>query len=352
MRSKTLAEDFHGTIEQNYIPISCLFELTYRCNLRCLHCYISKSKMQELTLQRIFAVLAQLKAAGCLFLALSGGEIFLRKDFFAIANRARDLNFALRLLTNATLIDESIAKKIKPLLPVSVEVSLYGLKDAHDRITGVKGSFEKTVHAIRLLSERGVKVVAKTVIMRQNFADFMRLSAFVKDNLKVDFLGFEGANMISPCDNGNKKPLQYRLSDAQMKEYMRLEAEYIVSRGIKNISLQQEEGESLCRSGIATCNITAYGELNPCVQIKLKKDNNLCDNTFFEIWENHDDFVKLRALKHRDKVDCLDCSVKPFCFNCSGISWLETGSLLSKLPEACRQAKMRQKAYEKVMAVS
>lgn len=352
MRSKILAEDFYGTLEQSCIPMSCLFELTYRCNLRCVHCYISKSKMQELTLREVFAVLAQLKAAGCLFLALSGGEIFLRKDFFAIANRARDLNFALRLLTNGTLINEPNAEKIKALLPVSVEVSLYGLQENHDRITGIKGSFEKTVHAIRLLSEKGVKVVAKTVIMKQSFADFMRLSAFVKNDLKVDFIGFEGSNMISPCDNGNKKPLQYRLSDTQLKEYMRLEAEYIVSRGIKNMALQQGEDENLCRSGITTCNITAYGEVNPCVQIKLRRDNDLRKKTFLEIWKNHDYFVTLRALRHRDKVDCLDCRVKPFCFNCSGISWLETGSLLSKLPEACRQAKIRKKAYEKVMAVS
>ena len=100
----------------NFFPLACLFELTYRCNLSCKHCYVVSKKTKELSKLEVFAILRQLKDMRCLNLIFSGGEILTRKDFFAIAAYARKLNFNIILYTNGTLIDAKTADKIREMM--------------------------------------------------------------------------------------------------------------------------------------------------------------------------------------------------------------------------------------------
>jgi len=91
------------------IPFWMHLDLTYRCHQRCLHCYIPEAWRQgegpepELTTDQVKGILDQLAAAGTFFLALSGGEVFLRPDLTAILEHARKQNFAISLMTSGTL---------------------------------------------------------------------------------------------------------------------------------------------------------------------------------------------------------------------------------------------------------
>jgi MoaA/NifB/PqqE/SkfB family radical SAM enzyme len=76
---------------KNFVPLDVSLELTHRCNFRCQHCYIPDFSLPNLlTTERILSLLEELKAAGTLFLTLTGGEMFLRQDWFTIAQRARE----------------------------------------------------------------------------------------------------------------------------------------------------------------------------------------------------------------------------------------------------------------------
>src|SRR5580704_4476639 len=86
------------------IPISVQVDLTYRCNERCVHCYLDHDDHGEMTTAEVIDVLAQLASAGTLFLTLSGGELLLRTDFFEVLSRARELQFDVKIKTNAILI--------------------------------------------------------------------------------------------------------------------------------------------------------------------------------------------------------------------------------------------------------
>ncbi len=163
----------------NFFPLVCLFELTFHCNLSCKHCYIVRKKTKELSRSEVFDILTQLKDMRCFNLVFSGGEIFTRKDFFDIASYARKLNFNIILYTNGTLIDKKIADRIRELNIFRVEISLYGFKKTHDKITRCKGSFDKTVKGIRLLVENKIKVVVKEVLMAQNISEIWELQKFV-----------------------------------------------------------------------------------------------------------------------------------------------------------------------------
>src|SRR5271168_3603936 len=97
------------------IPLSVQVDLTYRCNERCVHCYLDHNDHGEMTTAEIKHLLDEMAEAGVFILTLSGGEIFLRKDFFDILEHARRLMFCVKLKTNAVLIREKEARRLKDL---------------------------------------------------------------------------------------------------------------------------------------------------------------------------------------------------------------------------------------------
>src|SRR5882762_2075973 len=97
------------------VPLSVQVDLTYRCNERCVHCYLDHDDHGEMSTSEVKNLLDELASAGVLFLTLSGGEILLRKDFFQILEYARELLFGVTLKTNAMLIGEKEAKRIREL---------------------------------------------------------------------------------------------------------------------------------------------------------------------------------------------------------------------------------------------
>src|SRR5260370_4557808 len=168
------------------IPISVQVDLAYRCNERCVHCYLDHDDHGEMTTAEITNLLDQLAGAGVLFLNLSGGEILLRSDFFEILEHARALKFSVKLKTNGVLIREKEAERIRSLGVHSVQISIYSHRpEVHDSITKVPGSLERSVNAIRFLQARGLKVIIANVLMLQNYEDYPGVKALAAD-LGVD----------------------------------------------------------------------------------------------------------------------------------------------------------------------
>ena len=109
------------------IPLGAQLDLTYRCNERCVHCYLDHVDHGEMTLAEIKDLLDQFAAAGVFFLTISGGEIFLRPDLFDILEHARRLMFSVKIKTNAILIREAQAS-------ASARWALRGCRSAFTRI--------------------------------------------------------------------------------------------------------------------------------------------------------------------------------------------------------------------------
>jgi MoaA/NifB/PqqE/SkfB family radical SAM enzyme len=164
-----------GRAERRSVPISVAVELTHACNLDCEMCYLDlqpDKKIGALSTEEWKDVFEQLAQAGCLFLIMTGGELLLRRDWFELATHARSLGFALRLYTNATLIDDATADRIASLRPLGVEVSLHGARaETQDRIARKTGSFDKVMRGVGLLRDRGVPVLLKCVVSRHNFRE-------------------------------------------------------------------------------------------------------------------------------------------------------------------------------------
>jgi len=158
----------HGRI------VNAQIELTYGCNLHCVHCYTDcynrpELIRRELGFDDITHILDQLADLGCLWICFTGGEIFMRSDFLDIYAYARRTGFLVTLFTNATLITERLADALAAQPPFSIDISCHGATDeTFDRITQVRGSFRRFLAGVRLLLDRGLPVKLKANTMTLN----------------------------------------------------------------------------------------------------------------------------------------------------------------------------------------
>lgn len=324
------------TVDEN-IPFTVHFDLTYKCNLKCIHCYVTKeSGKKELSTEEIKSIINQLAEANTLYLTFSGGEIFTRRDFFEIAHYAREKDFALRLLTNGTLITPKIADKIRDLNPISVRMSLYALEPSiHDAVTRSKGSQRKTVKALILLKERGVKVAINSVLMKENVGEFEKLKAFAQE---MDS-GFVFDPGVIPCDDGSKKPLIHRLTENDLIDFFSSN-----SRTSKWEPIEIPDDSPLCGAGLNTIYISPYGEAYPCVSIR-ESCGNLTEQSLSKVWQAPI-LKRLRATKFSDLKECSTCPLRSYCKHCPGLALLEDGDLFGPSQAACTLARARKTTYE------
>jgi len=321
------------------IPFKVDWEVTYRCNLRCSHCYqTGASGDKELTAEQIASALDELADLGCLYLTFTGGEILLREDFFDIAKYARKKEFAIRLFTNGTLIDEKVADKIKNLSPLSVEISLYGMdRLVHENITKIRGSYEKTINALELLRQRDINTVVKCTFMKGNVSEFDRL----KDFAQTIGARFVFSLSVIPRIDGSKDVLGNRLNQEQLQELFRSEdwlTEGITEGGIRSY-------RPLCSAGTNSLYVSPYGEVSPCVILR-EHCGNLTQSPLKEIWESHF-FKKIRCIELENLTECRRCDFSGYCDRCSGLALLETGDLLGPSPNECDLARVRKWAVER-----
>src|SRR5882724_9144931 len=120
------------------VPLSVHLDVTYRCNERCEHCYLDHDGDGEMNTAEIKTLLDQLAAAGVFFLTISGGEPLVRPDCFEIIEHARKLRFNVKFKTNAVLIREKQAKRLRELNVEQVQISVYSHRaEVHDGISKV-----------------------------------------------------------------------------------------------------------------------------------------------------------------------------------------------------------------------
>ena len=186
-----------------------IWNLVRRCNLTCRHCYsISADKdfPGELSTAEVFAVMDDLRAFGVPVLILSGGEPLLRADLFEIAARARALGFYTGLSSNGTLIDDAMAGRIAAVGFDYVGISLDGIAATHDRFRRLAGAFDRSLRAVRLCRDLGIKVGVRYTMTEDNAADLPALLRLLDDE-QIDKFYFSHLNYAG---RGNKN----RVDDA------------------------------------------------------------------------------------------------------------------------------------------
>ncbi len=157
--------------------------LTWECNLSCHHCRPYLPQDGALSFDAVKKHLDTLVHKGSLFLHFTGGEPLVHKDFWKIASYARRRNFALILHTNGTLVTPEVSEKLKDLNFIQVSLTVLGEKArTHDSITGVEGSFEKTISALKILKEKTINVVLATTPLNENQDEISGIKKMAKNH--------------------------------------------------------------------------------------------------------------------------------------------------------------------------
>lgn len=340
MNTLSPIDKFHQQNLEKYLPAYVTMELTYRCNLSCRHCYLTSRKKDELTFDEIKNIIDQTAEAGGFFFCLTGGEIFLRKDFFKIAFYARDKNLALRLLTNGTLIDKKTAGKIKELGPLDVGISIYGAEaETHDYMTQVPGSFSKSLEALRLLNEAGIKTKLKCLVMKKNAGEITQIQKLAEKLGAIANFDLT----VTPQNNGNRNPVEFSVEEKDLiKVYS---SQKNIQKFIKEKIASTEKAKlSLCHAGKDLYSISPEGDVFPCIQWPFTL-GNLRRQSLKQIL-NSKEANWIRQLTLVDIPGCFNCKMIEYCRICPGLNMIEKGDYAKSSNISCREAAARLKSLE------
>jgi radical SAM protein with 4Fe4S-binding SPASM domain len=326
------------------IPIYAVFDVTNRCNLRCLHCYSSEQR-EELTTTDVYHVLDKLSTAGVGMIDFGGGEPLLRTDIFDILTYAKHLGFYTSISTNGTLLDETCVKRLKTLRIDHVCISLDGATpETHDHIRDKKGAYEKTISGIKNCVNAGITTQISTVFMNSNINELRDMYTLL-ESLHVDgwyiydFVPagrgkelqqevltpeqrkrlFEYLQEIAPSSTMTLKPYPYLIT---INSASRTETYFYKKYG------RLTELFKGCLSGRWVCHISSNGDLHPC-HLLPHILGNLTQESFEDIWFNKNNPV-LKELRDRRLVKgtCGKCTYRDVCGGCRAQAFWKTNDYL------------------------
>ena len=157
-------------------PSCCVWEITRKCNFRCKHCGVTAgfARENELTRNEAQELCSELNDIGCRGVALLGGEIFLRPDWFEIAKKIRSYGMDLSIISNGWLINHDAISQIRSLDCKSFAISLDGRRHVHDKIRK-KGSFDRCLKAIDLALDNDIPTSVITTLSKSNVKELTGL---------------------------------------------------------------------------------------------------------------------------------------------------------------------------------
>jgi radical SAM protein with 4Fe4S-binding SPASM domain len=322
-------------------PVTVTFQVTDRCHLDCVHCYQTHGTKGELTLEEIDRVFGEIAAEGTLFLTLTGGEFFMRRDADDILRLSRKHKFAVKLLTTGWHIDDRRAELIRDLGAMQVDLSFYSAEACeHDRVTQVTGSWQRTVDAARRLRARGVLVILKAPVMSMNVAGMTEIARAAAE---LD-CGFTFDPKVTGREDGDMEPAHLRATDDDLRAFYGDERMGIwqvlenAYKGVPRASLNALD-QTPCRAGQDVCGITPEGLVTACHSIPASAGaGDLRQHSFREIWRTSHAIKRIREMTWGSISECATCDVRPYCTRCHAMAFLEDGDITGPSTEACRHA--------------
>jgi AdoMet-dependent heme synthase len=335
----SLIEEFNGKAAARGIPLSAHLDITWRCNERCVHCYLDHDGKGEMTTEEIKDVIRQLADVGTFFLSVSGGEPLLRRDCLEILEYARSLRFQTKLKTNAVMIGRKEAARLKKMGIEKVQISVYSHRpEVHDAITKLPGSLRRTINAIRVLKENNVAVSITNVLMQFNSSHAMAVKKMAQE-LGVEFTIDP---TITPMINGDRSitklgiPLDELYSVMHNEEFVGDVGEFCSP--VSTVDDDILEGYS-CSAGHTLAYISPFGDVFPCVSFPMPC-GNVRKQKFRDIWFDSPALTELRSVRVRDLHTCSHCSHTAYCSRCPGLAYME-GDMRGPSASDCQKSYAR-----------
>lgn len=338
------------------IPLSGGFEITARCNLNCVMCYVRKNVgdhyalENEMTADEIISLTRQARDMGMLNILLTGGEILVRKDFRYIYEEISKLGLIITLYTNGTLITEEWVDWIAKIPPLQVSITMYGASaETYKKVTGSGEAFHRVGRAVDMLLERGIKVELKTTWVKSSVDDYYELLEFAESKgLPLKIVNYIFPTKQNECSN----PLGNRL-DPETLAKKEIEVENYVHERWKDTEtdpvsfdsddldknvVDSTDGAYRCKAGVTSFWLSWRGEILPCAvssEPKVQVENK----NLSEAWNQ---LTKMTSMVPVCE-DCSKCDARQYCMSCPARLHAENGSFTEPADYLCKHIRTRLK---------
>lgn len=330
-------------------PFSVLFELTPKCNLNCIHCYLQNvHSSEQLSYEEITKILDILYDEGILFLTLTGGEILLRKDFLDIYLYAKRRGFLVELFSNGLLFSDDIINVLQKYPPLYIDITLYGAcEKVYREVTKVKGVFDKVLSNCRKIKSAGINLSLRSPIIKETENQMVAMK-HIAEELEAPFIcTFE----ICPTVDQDSSPQSHQVSMSTILKYEFDDYNNQIKSGMRNdIAISEDVIESMKNTFIFSCNvgmnsfvIDYKGNMCPCMKLK-HHGIKLLENTFDSIWEQFSTFSKMKSSK---SYKCSRCDSRYYCDICPAEMEFMFGDYEYRSSDMCTLANFRKNFYKK-----
>ena len=346
----------HGNVRER-LPLQGSIELTYRCNLACEHCWVNLpsgdrgARARELTAPELARISSEIVDAGGLWLLLTGGEVFLRPDFFEIYRDLKRKGLMVLIYTNGTTVTERVADQLAESPPSRVEISLYGVTPGtYQKMTGY-AALDRCLRGVRLLLDRGINLNLKTVVTRSNYDEFLEIrdyamrefGIFLRYDPNINFRKVEGREGFAPA--------RVRLSPQQIVALDRTNEanERGMAASYRRDNTLTTDYVFSCGAGINTYHIDPYGRMASCMMVK-SIGYDLRAGSFKEGWASF--YERIVERKKSGAKRCDSCAIARTCDSCPGWSDLEHGDLETPVDYLCEVNHARAAAFGSAELIS
>lgn len=301
------------------------FELTSRCNERCIHCYIPNSKKNcgsDMTFELFCKIIDQFADMGGLHVSISGGEAFLHKDIIRCIQYCREKDLEICILSNLLALKDEQIPLLKEANLSYIQASLYSMDpQIHDTITTIKGSQKRTQTALEKLIKADIPVQISCPIMKVNKDSYLEVLQFAQKHQIKAFSDYIMMGQADLCTDNLCNRLSIPETEKVIRNIIKFDINY--SRWVNNdrrmietIPKDEYAQRALCGAGINNLCISSSGEVYPCPGWQSMIVGDLNQESLNTIWENSPQLLKIRTVKNSDFPQCLDCEAKNYCSKC------------------------------------
>jgi mycofactocin radical SAM maturase len=280
-------------------PICLTWEITYACNLRCVHCLSSSGRRapDELTTAEATRLIDDWAEMRVFYINVGGGEPMVRPDFFALMEHAVGRGVGVKFSTNGSRIDAAAARWVASTDYLDVQISLDGVDaEVNDAIRG-DGSYANARNAMDLLAAEGFPFKLNHVVTRRSVDALHRLH-----ELAVGYGAQLRLTRLRPSGRGLQVWEQLRLTQAQNRrlyEWLRAHPDVLTGDSFFHLSALGEplDGLNMCGAGRIVCCVDPRGDVFACpfVLVDEFRAGNVRSRSFAEIWRDSPLFHRLRG---------------------------------------------------------
>ena len=321
-------------------PICLTWEITYACNLRCVHCLSSSGRRapDELTTAEATRLIDDWAEMRVFYINVGGGEPMVRPDFFALMEHAVGRGVGVKFSTNGSRIDAAAARWVASTDRLDVQISLDGVDaGVNDAIRG-DGSYANARNAMDLLAAEGFPFKLNHVVTRRSVDALDRLH-----ELAVGYGAQLRLTRLRPSGRGLRVWEQLRLTQAQNRrlyEWLRAHPDVLTGDSFFHLSALGEplDGLNMCGAGRIVCCVDPRGDVFACpfVLVDEFRAGNVRTRSFAEIWRDSPLFHRLRG--EQAGGGCQSCGAYERCHGgCMAVKHFAGLALDDPDPECVRR---------------